>query len=61
MGIRQVVGERTFGKGVVQTVTPLFDGSAVAVTVARLASASPSTLHPHPSISEGSLQAISSP
>lgn len=34
-GRAKVVGERTFGKGVVQTVTPLFDGSAVAVTVAR--------------------------
>ena len=35
-GAEQVVGERTFGKGVVQTVTPLYYGSAVAVTVARL-------------------------
>jgi len=30
-----VVGERTFGKGVVQTVTPLSDGSGVAVTIAK--------------------------
>ena len=26
---------RTFGKGVVQTVSPLFDGSGVAVTIAK--------------------------
>lgn len=30
-----LVGEKTFGKGVVQTVSPLSDGAAVAVTVAR--------------------------
>ena len=30
-----VVGEKTFGKGVVQTVTPLMDGSGVAVTIAK--------------------------
>ena len=30
-----VLGERTFGKGLIQTVVPLSDGSAVAVTVAR--------------------------
>lgn len=30
-----LVGERTFGKGVVQTVSPLSDGSGVAVTIAR--------------------------
>jgi carboxyl-terminal processing protease len=29
-----VVGEQTFGKGIIQTVVPLSDGSAVAVTVA---------------------------
>eukprot|EP00951_Prasinocladus_malaysianus_P024796 scaffold215237_cov46-Prasinocladus_malaysianus.AAC.2 len=29
-----VAGEQTFGKGIIQTVVPLSDGSAVAVTVA---------------------------
>jgi carboxyl-terminal processing protease len=29
------VGETTFGKGLVQTVIPLRDGSAVAITTAR--------------------------
>jgi len=31
----KIVGVKTFGKGVVQTVTPLVDGSGVAVTIAR--------------------------
>ena len=31
----KVVGSKTFGKGVVQTVTPLYDGSGVAVTIAK--------------------------
>lgn len=30
-----IVGERTFGKGVVQTIYPLGDGSAVKITTAR--------------------------
>lgn len=30
-----IVGERTFGKGLIQTLVPLSDGSAVAVTVAK--------------------------
>lgn len=34
-GRATLVGEKTFGKGVVQTVSPLSDGAAVAVTVAR--------------------------
>ena len=34
-GRAAVFGERTFGKGLIQTVVPLSDGSAVAVTVAR--------------------------
>jgi len=34
-GRATLVGEKTFGKGVVQTVTPLSDGGAVAVTIAR--------------------------
>lgn len=32
---RRVVGERTYGKGLIQTVVDLSDGSGVAVTVAR--------------------------
>ena len=34
-GRAAVAGETTFGKGLIQTVVPLSDGSAVAVTVAR--------------------------
>ena len=34
-GRATVFGEKTFGKGLIQTVVPLSDGSAVAVTVAR--------------------------
>lgn len=34
-GRAMLVGERTYGKGVVQTVTPLSDGAAVAVTIAK--------------------------
>lgn len=34
-GRAKLVGEKTFGKGVVQTVSQLSDGSGVAVTVAR--------------------------
>jgi carboxyl-terminal processing protease len=34
-GRAAVAGERTFGKGVIQTLVELADGSAVAVTVAR--------------------------
>jgi len=30
-----IVGEKTFGKGLIQTIIPLSDGSAVVVTVAR--------------------------
>mmetsp|Transcript_44173 Transcript_44173/g.84432 ORF Transcript_44173/g.84432 Transcript_44173/m.84432 type:complete len:471 (+) Transcript_44173:151-1563(+) len=30
-----IVGEKTFGKGLIQTIVPLSDGSAVVVTVAR--------------------------
>mmetsp|Transcript_13517 Transcript_13517/g.22846 ORF Transcript_13517/g.22846 Transcript_13517/m.22846 type:complete len:491 (-) Transcript_13517:1208-2680(-) len=30
-----IAGERTFGKGLIQTIIPLSDGSAVVVTVAR--------------------------
>lgn len=34
-GRARVLGEQTFGKGLIQTVVPLTDGSAVSVTVAR--------------------------
>ena len=34
-GRARIVGERTFGKGLIQTIVELTDGSGVAVTVAR--------------------------
>jgi carboxyl-terminal processing protease len=34
-GVGQLVGERTYGKGVVQTIHPMPDGSAVKITTAR--------------------------
>jgi carboxyl-terminal processing protease len=34
-GVGELVGERTYGKGVVQTIHPLPDGSAVKITSAR--------------------------
>ena len=34
-GVATIIGERTFGKGVVQTIFPLGDGSAVKITTAR--------------------------
>ncbi|MGH7737274.1 MAG: S41 family peptidase [Candidatus Tyrphobacter sp.] len=34
-GVGTIVGTRTFGKGVVQTIYPLRDGSAVKITTAR--------------------------
>ncbi|HTX57554.1 MAG TPA: S41 family peptidase [Candidatus Acidoferrales bacterium] len=34
-GIASLIGERTFGKGVMQTLTPLPDGSAIKITTAH--------------------------
>ena len=34
-GIGQLVGTKTFGKGVMQTLTPLPDGAAIKVTTAH--------------------------
>lgn len=34
-GRAKIVGEKTFGKGLIQTIVELSDGSGVAVTVAR--------------------------
>lgn len=40
-----VVGERTFGKGVVQGTYPLFDGSGMSVTIARYYTPSGECIH----------------
>ena len=34
-GIGTLVGQKTFGKGIVQTVAPLDDGSAIKLTIAN--------------------------
>ena len=34
-GRARLVGERTFGKGLIQTLVPLSDGAGVAVSVAK--------------------------
>ena len=33
--IRHIIGTQTFGKGIVQTIRPLTDGSAVKYTIAK--------------------------
>jgi|TARA_B100001142_G_scaffold269347_1_gene274964 C-terminal peptidase prc len=58
-GRARVLGEPTFGKGLIQTVVPLSDGSAVSVTVARYQTPSGSDINkigilpdaPSPSVS----------
>jgi carboxyl-terminal processing protease len=34
-GVGEIIGTRTYGKGVVQSIFPLGDGSAVKITTAR--------------------------
>ncbi len=34
-GVATIVGENTFGKGIVQSVIPLSDGSAIKLTTAK--------------------------
>ena len=34
-GVGKIIGTQTFGKGIVQTVRPLSDGSAVKYTIAK--------------------------
>jgi carboxyl-terminal processing protease len=34
-GVGELIGERTYGKGVVQSIHPLPDGSAIKITSAR--------------------------
>ena len=44
-GVGVLVGEQTFGKGVVQNIYPLEDGSAVKVTIARFYSPNGVCIH----------------
>ena len=44
-GIATLVGTQTFGKGLVQTVIPLRDGSALSLTTARYQTAGGSDIH----------------
>ena len=44
-GVGTVVGQQTFGKGVVQHMLPLTDGSAIKVTVARYYTPSGISIH----------------
>jgi len=43
----QVVGEKSFGKGSVQTIFPLDDGSALKLTVAKYYTPSHKVIHEH--------------
>ena len=44
-GIGKLVGEKTFGKGIVQNVIPLNDGSAIKITVANYYTRGGSDIH----------------
>ena len=44
-GVGTVVGQQTFGKGVVQSLFPVSDGSAVKVTIARYYTPSGASIH----------------
>lgn len=44
-GVAKLVGEKTFGKGVVQTVLPLYDGSAVVITSSKYYTPSGECIH----------------
>ena len=44
-GVGTVVGQQTFGKGVVQSLFPVSDGSAVKVTIARYYTPSGGSIH----------------
>jgi hypothetical protein len=58
-----VAGEVTFGKGLIQTLVPLSDGSAVAVTVAQYRTPSGSDIHrvgisPDLALADGGVDAL---
>jgi len=44
-GLATLVGERTFGKGIVQTVSPLSQGSAIILTSSRYLTPSGKSIH----------------
>jgi len=44
-GVGTVVGQQTFGKGVVQSLFPVSDGSAVKVTIARYYTPNGTSIH----------------
>jgi C-terminal peptidase prc len=62
-GRAAVAGEVTFGKGLIQTLVPLSDGSAVAVTVAQYRTPSGADIHrvgiaPDLALPDGGLDAL---
>jgi carboxyl-terminal processing protease len=62
-GRAAVAGEVTFGKGLIQTLVPLSDGSAVAVTVAQYRTPSGSDIHrvgisPDLALADGGVDAL---